>query len=303
MVRRRVWFVGVSTSGSSAIALFPGWCAALGIDAELVPVDLPIGAPAKAYRQLVGDLGADQEAAGAVVTTHKVAMFETSADLFVSRDRSVDLFEEISCVTAGGGGLGANTIDPVSVARTLSEILPRPVDEASALVFGAGGAGTAVSAALLTDRTSTWNVTLTDTVDSRLARAERIFSALSVQDRATLVRASGSEDNDDALSKAPPGSFVVNATGIGKDVRWCGISTTEVNSRSSIKLGSRRATAAFGWRTAGGCSSTAGPRAWVRSSVERWRWRHSRSPPLGRGILDITPSSSPSTGAAGPGRT
>jgi shikimate dehydrogenase len=213
MVRRRVWFVGVSTSGSSAIALFPGWCAALGIDAELVPVDL-----AKAYRQLVGDLGADQEAAGAVVTTHKVAMFETSADLFISRDRSVDLFEEISCVTAGGGGLGANTIDPASVARTLSEILPRPVDEASALVFGAGGAGTAVSAALLTDRTSTWNVTLTDTVDSRLAQAERIFSALSVQDRATLVRAGGSEDNDDALSKAPPGSFVVNATGMGKDV-------------------------------------------------------------------------------------
>jgi shikimate dehydrogenase len=218
MVRRRVWFVGVSTSGSSAIALFPGWCAALGIDAELVPVDLPIGAPAKAYRQLVADLGADEEAAGAVVTTHKVALFETSADLFVSRDRSVDLFEEISCVSAGGRGLGANTIDPASVARTLSEILPRPVDEASALVFGAGGAGTAVSAALLTDRTSTWNVTLADTVDSRLAQAERIFSALSVQDRATLVRAGGSEDNDDALSKAPPGSFVVNATGMGKDV-------------------------------------------------------------------------------------
>lgn len=218
MVRRRVWFVGVSTSGSSAIALFPGWCAALGIDAELVPVDLPIGAPAKAYRQLVGDLGADEEAAGAVVTTHKVALFETSADLFVSRDRSVDLFEEISCVTAGGGGLGANTIDPASVVRTLSEMLPRPVDEASSLVFGAGGAGTAVSAALLTDRTSTWNVTLTDTVDSRLARAERTLSALSVRDRATLVRTSGSEDNDHALAKASPGSFVVNATGMGKDV-------------------------------------------------------------------------------------
>jgi hypothetical protein len=298
MVRRRVWFVGVSTSGSSAIALFPGWCAALGIDAELVPVDL-----AKAYRQLVGDLGADQEAAGAVVTTHKVAMFETSADLFISRDRSVDLFEEISCVTAGGGGLGANTIDPASVARTLSEILPRPVDEASALVFGAGGAGTAVSAALLTDRTSTWNVTLTDTVDSRLAQAERIFSALSVQDRATLVRAGGSEDNDDALSKAPPGSLSSTRRGWGRTsldlrclegcpspiARWCGISTTEVNSRSSIRLGPRRATAAFEWRTAGGCSSTAGPRACVRSSVERWRWRHSRSPPPGRGILDISP--------------
>jgi shikimate dehydrogenase len=237
MVRRRVWFVGVSTS--SAIALFPGWCAALGIDAELVPVDLPIGAPAKAYRQLLADLSADEEAAGAVVTTHKVAMFETSADLFVSRDRSVDLFEEISCVTAGGGALGANTIDPANVARTLSEILPRPVDEASALVFGAGGAGTAVSAALLTDRTATWNVTLTDTVDSRLARAERIFSGLSVRDRATLVRASGSEENDDALSKTPPGSFVVNATGMGKGRAWISAIWKRVLSQTRAGVGSQ----------------------------------------------------------------
>jgi shikimate 5-dehydrogenase len=218
MIRRRLWFVGVSTSGSRAIGLFPRWCAALGIEAELVPVDLPLGAPAEAYRRLVANLGADQEAVGAVVTTHKVALFEAAAERFASRDRSVDLFEEIACVTAGDGGLSANTIDPRSVARALTEMLPRTVDEASALVLGAGGAGTAVAAALLMDQTAPWTVTLTDAVDGRLARAERILSGLSVRNRAVLVRASGSEDNDGALAEAPPGSLVVNATGMGKDV-------------------------------------------------------------------------------------
>ena len=200
MIRRRLWFVGVSTSGSRAIGLFPRWCAALGIDAELVPVDLPLGAPAEAHRRLVANLGADQEAVGAVVTTHKVALFEAAAERFASRDPSVDLFEEIACVTAGmEASRPTLSIHGARPGRCL-RCFPGPSTR-SALVLGAGGAGTAVAAALLMDRTSPWTVTLTDTAGDRLARAERILSALSVRNRAVLVPASGSEENDGALAR------------------------------------------------------------------------------------------------------
>ena len=79
------------------------------------------------------------------------------------------------------------------------------------------GAGMAVAAALLADGTSKWTVTVTDVVETRLARAERILSRLSVRDRARLLGASGSDGNDRVVEDAPPGSVINNATGMGKD--------------------------------------------------------------------------------------
>ena len=217
-------------------------CAALGIDAELVPVDLPLGAPAEAHRRLVANLGADQEAVGAVVTTHwspcsrpPPSGLPPAIPQWTSSRRSR---ASLRAVEASRPTLSIHGARPGRCLRCF----PGPSTR-SALVLGAGGAGTAVAAALLMDRTSPWTVTLTDTAGDRLARAERILSALSVRNRAVLVPASGSEENDGALAKAPPDRSSSMRPGWGRtcqDLRcqearpspstgWCGTSTTGVS--------------------------------------------------------------------------
>jgi shikimate 5-dehydrogenase len=228
VTRRRVYFVGVSTAGSSVVELFPRWSRALRLDAELATVDLPVGASAEAYRRLVGDLAADDAFAGAVITTHKVDLFRTCRELFSSADPSVDVFEEIACVRTGANGLSASTIDPVSTGLTLREMLGPGYwsgRAASALVLGAGGAGTAAAATLFGEADQPASVTLTDTDPGRLDRARRVMSKVSEGSRVSLAAVRNPEDSTALVASMPAGSLVVNATGMGKDTPGSPLST------------------------------------------------------------------------------
>ena len=75
-----VWFAGLSTRGSLAFQVFPAWAAEVGVRARLHGIDLPPGAPAERYRAFVRDLRSRQHVVGAVVTAHKVALFESARD-------------------------------------------------------------------------------------------------------------------------------------------------------------------------------------------------------------------------------
>ena len=78
---RRFVFVGVTTSASSIVPIFPRWRDALelGADVELEGWDLPVGAPAERYREAVARLKAEPGVVGALVTTHKLGPFRAAA--------------------------------------------------------------------------------------------------------------------------------------------------------------------------------------------------------------------------------
>ena len=77
---RRFVFVGVTTSASSIVPIFPRWREALDLgDVELEGWDLPVGAPAARYREAVTRLQAEPDVVGALVTTHKLDLFHAAA--------------------------------------------------------------------------------------------------------------------------------------------------------------------------------------------------------------------------------
>ncbi len=80
--RPTLYFIGVTTGQSSIQRVFPRWAQELSIDAELVVIDPPLHAEPQAYRRVVQFIAADELSRGALVTTHKLDLFESCRDLF-----------------------------------------------------------------------------------------------------------------------------------------------------------------------------------------------------------------------------
>ena len=102
----RMYFVGVTTGASQARALFPHWVRAAGrAGAELTGVDIPLGSPPGAVRNTVLRIREDDDAAGGLVTAHKVAVFQSARDLFDEFDEEAALLGEVSCIVKRGSRL------------------------------------------------------------------------------------------------------------------------------------------------------------------------------------------------------
>ncbi|MFI6345577.1 shikimate dehydrogenase [Streptomyces sp. NPDC050560] len=216
--RRRMRFVGVSTGESSIIRVFPPWSRLLGLDADLVGLDIPVDAPRAAYRAAAAELRDDPVCAGALVTTHKIALYEACHDLFEGFDDFARACGEVSSVTVRGGRLWGAAKDPVTAGLSLEEFLPpgRFADGAEVLCLGAGGAGTAIGWYLARRAEAPRAMHFVDTVPGRLDRLRRVVGAQA--DR-TDVRTHPADAAalTALLAGLPRGSLVVNATGLGKD--------------------------------------------------------------------------------------
>jgi shikimate dehydrogenase len=217
---RRFFFIGVSTRGSSIMKIFPRWRGALGLgDVEITGRDLPLGAPADAYRAIALELRDDPEAAGALVTTHKIALYRAASDLFADIDHYGELCGEVSCIARRDGRLRGWAKDPISSGRALAELVePGHFERSGAhvLCMGAGGAGTAIMVHLLSrgpDRPR--SVTITDRDVARLQHVSTIVRRAGVDIAVHYVQ---DADHDRLLTALPPRSLVINATGMGKDL-------------------------------------------------------------------------------------
>lgn len=72
---RLVLFVGVTTGGSRAHAVFDRWAALLDRQWTLRGIDLPADTPPQTYRRLVGAMRDNPKVRGAVVTAHKLRLY------------------------------------------------------------------------------------------------------------------------------------------------------------------------------------------------------------------------------------
>ena len=215
----RCWFVGVRTEGSAAVAAFPRWLQALGLEGGLETIDLPLDSPGDAYRDLVERLREAPGVRGMVVTAHKARLFEEAAAALDELDDTARLCREVSVVRRSGDRLVGSAIEPRSTGSALAEIVP-PSHWAETggelLAFGAGGTTTALMVHLYagdgTDAPSA--VTL---VDVRAERAAALADSLARWRPGLDVRTPSPGEAVAVLRGLPPGSLIVNATGLGKD--------------------------------------------------------------------------------------
>jgi shikimate 5-dehydrogenase len=215
----------VRTEGSLALELFPLWLATLGLPETVIQGhDIPVRGPREAYRQIVRRIREESDTVGALVTTHKMDLLAAAGDLFDSLDPYARAFREVSGISKRGGRLHGSAKDPFSSGLALEHFLPpghwREHPQAEALILGAGGAGLALSAYLLrpehgADRPA--RTTLSDVSPANLRTCREVHGRLGLAGELAYLQPGPERGNDQLLAALPPGSLVVNATGLGKD--------------------------------------------------------------------------------------
>jgi shikimate 5-dehydrogenase len=219
-----IYFIGVTTSRSSILSIFPRWAEALGIgESRIVGIDLPLHAPAADYRRVVAFIKDDPLSRGALVTTHKIDCFQAARDLFDEVDPLAELMGELSCLAKRDGKLIASAKDPITGGLALDAFVPAGhFARTGAEVFsmGAGGSTIAITWHLMQrsrggDRPS--RIVVSNRSQPRLDEIARIHRQFDSGIPVSYVLAPGPEDNDAVMAGLKPGSLVINATGLGKD--------------------------------------------------------------------------------------
>ena len=113
---KQFWFIGVTTGQSMIMRLFPIWKEVLGIQGTLMHgVDLPPGVEGQKIRETVNELRANPDVLGALVTTHKLAVWEEASDLFAKVDEHATRLQEICCISKDKNGkLIGHAKDPIT---------------------------------------------------------------------------------------------------------------------------------------------------------------------------------------------
>lgn len=217
----RMCFIGVDTSGSQIRRIFPSWARALGLVAELVGRDIPLGATPDAFRETIDALRTDPLARGALVTTHKVSIYQHAGDRFAQLDRWSELCGEVSCIAKRNGRLLGWAKDPITSWQAFADIAGADYfarhPDAEVLCLGAGGSGTAFTTRLLEVEPGPARITVTNRSPERLQVLRAIHRRAGAAVPVDYRSVSRIEETDALVGALPPHSIVVNATGLGKD--------------------------------------------------------------------------------------
>lgn len=222
---RRFSFIGVTTGSSAIMRVFPAWAAHLRLgDVVMSGHDLPIHAESERYRNVVAAIKSDPLDLGGLVTTHKIELYEACRDLFDYVDPYAELCGETSCLSKRDGVFRAHAKDPISSGRSLDELVPGGhwlETGGEALLFGAGGSNLAITLHLLTARPPKdrpRGLVVVNRSRGRLVSMRSVHEQLDAGVPVQYVENSDPRENDHLLAALPPGSLVVNGTGMGKDV-------------------------------------------------------------------------------------
>jgi shikimate 5-dehydrogenase len=161
----------------------------------------------------------DDNSNGALVTTHKIDLFQGAHQLFDEFDWFAASMHEVSSISKRAGKLIGQAKDPVSAGRTLTGMIPQKFwSEGGGDVFcmGCGGAGVAITWFLLQGDHQLGRpqrVMVSDVSAERLAHLRQLVDGTALE----IELVHNAEDNDRILASLAEGSLVINATGLGKD--------------------------------------------------------------------------------------
>ena len=222
--RPTFYFIGVTTGSSSIMKVFPAWAKLLGLDAVMRGIDLPLHAPVEMYREAVDFLKNDPLSLGALVTTHKIDIFNACSDMFDDIDPLAQALHEVSCLSKLNGRFQAHAKDPISSGLALQHFVPEGWwrdHGGQVLLLGAGGSSLSMSLYLTKPEHGDdvpCKITLANRSQPRLDSAKKLLEGRTGSaTKMEYILSPVPSDNDKLLSQLPPHSLVVNATGLGKD--------------------------------------------------------------------------------------
>jgi shikimate 5-dehydrogenase len=202
--------------------VFPKWAGALGIDAVIKGIDLPLHARTEEYRQVVDFLKNDPLSLGALVTTHKLDLYRACRDMFDYADPYAEKLGEVSSLSKYGNEFRAHAKDPISSGMALERFVPSRFwadHGGEVLLLGAGGSSLAMSLYFSRKEAAgdiPSRITIANRSEGRLLSAKAALSGLD-HVNFKFVHGPVPADNDALVAALPPFSLVVNATGLGKD--------------------------------------------------------------------------------------
>ena len=223
-VQPTMYFIGVTTTKSSIMKVFPEWAKALGIDAVMKGIDIAIHEKPEVYREVVEFIKKDPLSMGALVTTHKIDLYEATKDMFDFLDPLAQAFGELSSISKQDGQLRGHAKDPITSGLSLDEFVPKDHFKntgAEVFIMGAGGSAISMGYHLMQERFKgnyPSKIVIANRSQPRLNEIEKIYKQLDpggIQFEYYLTPEA--EQNDEVLSRVKEGSIIVNATGLGKD--------------------------------------------------------------------------------------
>lgn len=223
-IKPTMYFIGVTTTKSSIMQVFPAWAEYLGLGTcEIKGIDLKIHDEPLNYRKAVAFIKNDPLSLGALVTTHKIDLLKACKDQFEELDEYSGLMNEISCISKKDGKLAGHAKDPTTSGLSLEAFIPDNYwknTAAEVFILGAGGSAIAVSWYLMKkehgeNRPS--KIIIANRSTPRLEEMKDIHAQLDTNIDVEYVHASSLDISDGILSRLKPGSLVINATGMGKD--------------------------------------------------------------------------------------
>jgi shikimate 5-dehydrogenase len=229
-----IYFIGVTTTRSSIMKVFPLWMKILGREVVVLEgVDCKIHDEPEVYRRAVAQIKYDPNSLGALVTTHKIDLLNASRDMFNYLDSYAVITGEVSSISKLDGRLEGHAKDPLTSGASLDAIIASGYfarTHGNVLCFGAGGSGVATLLHLINkkdkaDRPDKF--TFVNRSQGRLDHAREMVGSLSTDIEIEYRCNSDPLVNDRIMETFPPYSIIINATGMGKDtpgspVTWQG---------------------------------------------------------------------------------
>lgn len=236
-----LYFIGVTTGKSSIMKVFPAWAEYLGLkDAVIKGIDFKLHDDPKAYREAVEFIRNDPLSLGALVTTHKIDLFHACRDMFDMIDPHALLMDETSCISKKDGKLICHAKDPISSGLAIDGFLGADYFErtdADLFSMGAGGSTIAITWHLMRKsrgKNVPARIIVSNRSQHRLDEIKRIHAEVASDVTVEYILAPRPEDNDAVLNSLKPGSFIINATGLGKDAPGSPLSNAAVFPEKSV---------------------------------------------------------------------
>ena len=218
-------FLGVRTEGSMSLRLFPAWMQALGIQGVcLRGIDLPVDGTLEVHRRTIQRIRNDPDVCGALITSHKLSIFRAAGELIDRYTDTAKLTGEVSALYKRNGKLWGHAADPETCGLAMTDIIPADWwsrnKKSGILILGGGGAGIAILVHILqqTENPPAF-LQIVEKCADNLAHGARVAKRID-SDRADVefIHSHASLACDQLVSELSPGSMVINATGMGKDL-------------------------------------------------------------------------------------
>jgi shikimate dehydrogenase len=218
------YFIGVTTTQSSIMRVFPLWTKELGRPEVVIQgVDIEPNADPEIYRRAVAQIKYDPLSLGGLVTTHKISLLDAARDMFDYLDEYAKICSEVSSISKRNGRLEGHAKDPITAGLSLDAVLGADYFARTGghvFCIGSGGSAVAISLHLIKkanpgDRPRRFIIT--GRTPRSVDHLEKVVRQFDTDIEFVFHCHEDPRRNDEIMAQLPNGSIVINATGMGKD--------------------------------------------------------------------------------------